>query len=74
MDSNRCRYGTLETTNHLLLSYPEYSNAQPICLKGDPPLNTVFREKESQISVLQFIRETRIAKRKRHLARGDEGI
>jgi hypothetical protein len=72
-NSNGCWCGTLETTEHLLLSCPEYSNARPTCLKGNPPLSTVFREKESRISVLQFIREIRIATRRWYLARGDEG-
>jgi hypothetical protein len=60
-DSDRCRCGTLETAEHLLLSYPEYSDARPVCLKGNPPLSTVFRKKESRVSVLQFIRKTGIA-------------
>jgi hypothetical protein len=72
-DSNRCRCGTLETAEHLLLSCTEYSYTRPVCLKEDSPLSTIFREKESRTSVLQFIRETRIATRKWHLARGNEG-
>jgi hypothetical protein len=46
-DSNRCRCGISETAEHLLLSCPEYSDVQLIYLKGDPPLSTIFREKES---------------------------
>jgi hypothetical protein len=71
-ESNRYRCGILETAEHLLLPYPEYSDARPIYPKGDPPLSTIFREEESRISVLQFIRETRITTRKWHLARGDD--
>jgi hypothetical protein len=70
-DSELCRYGTTETADHLLLSCSDYSFSRPNCLKGSPPLSLVFKEKDSRIATLQFIRETRIVIRKWHLARGD---
>jgi hypothetical protein len=70
-DSELYRCGTTETADHLLLSCSDYSFSRPNCLKGSPPLSQVFKEKDSRIAILQFIRETRIVTRRWHLARAD---
>jgi hypothetical protein len=68
-----CQCGIKETADHLLLSCPNYSTFRPDCLKESKPLSQILDKKERRLEVLQFIRQTRIATRRWHLGRGDEG-
>jgi hypothetical protein len=49
------------------------AKTRPTCLKASRPLGEVFKTKKDRESILEFIRTTGIATRKRHVERGEGG-
>lgn len=72
----RCRCGRIETTEHLLLTCPEVGDARKALkdkLKRDLTLQTLLHTTDGVEATLDFLKMTKIATRKWHLSRVDDG-
>ena len=72
----RCRCGRIETTEHLLLTGPEVGDARKALkdkLKRNLALQALLYITDGVEATLNFLKPTKIATRKWHLLRGDDG-
>ena len=73
--NDRCRCGQSETTEHLILSCLETTNARRRLtnkLGGELSLQLLLHTKVGTEAMLEFLQETQIATREWHLGRNEE--